>query len=538
MRTRPGLSPVTYLFAALIWLIFAIAAAAAPYAAMVIDARSGEVLHSRNADTPLHPASLTKMMTLYIAFDAVERGEIGLDTPVRISRNAAETPYAIGFRAGSSVPLRHLIRAAAIRSSNDAATAIAEALSGSEAAFARRMTATARALGMSRTTFRNAHGLTATGHMSTARDMTTMGRRLFYDFPEYYNIFSRRTADVGIATVRNTNRRLLNAYSGADGIKTGYTRAAGFNLVASAERGGERVIATVFGGESGAWRNARVAELLDMGFARAPSHVAVRRPERVDLAAAGGVPGGAARTIRPSGAVSRSIRPVGRPGGDPVLTVEMQDLIEEAVGVALLEPEADAAELVEPPRDAPVVADAAEPAEPAQDPAVLADAPAPTAPRPEPRAAAPVALAAAAPAPEPAAPPAPVVAAIAEPEITVDAVPAAAVAAPPEPSLPVVADLSAAAQEAPEMVTRVSTADGSRISAAQIGLYATEFAARRALLQAALADVSNLSGARRAVRHSPRGWAARFEGLTEGGAAQACARLGARGTDCEVLTAG
>ena len=176
---------------------------AAPYAAMVIDARTGEVLHSRNADARLHPASLTKMMTLYIAFEAIRLGEITLDTEVTISRNAAsEPPSRLGLQAGTRIRLRYLIRAAAVRSGNDAATAIGEAISGSEAAFARRMNRTAIALGMNRTTFRNAHGLTENGHLSTARDMTTMGRRLFYDYPQYYNLFSRRSADAGIATVR------------------------------------------------------------------------------------------------------------------------------------------------------------------------------------------------------------------------------------------------------------------------------------------------------------------------------------------------
>jgi D-alanyl-D-alanine carboxypeptidase len=248
-------------------------ARAAPYAAMVMDARTGEVLHSRNADTRLHPASLTKMMTLYIAFEAVRLGEIDLDTQVRISQNAAsEPPSKLGLRAGSTIRFRFLIRAAAIRSANDAATAIGEAISGSEAAFARRMNRTARALGMTRTTFRNAHGLTEDGHLSTARDMTMLGRRLVYDYPQYYNIFSRTEDNAGIAQIRNTNRAVLNAYAGADGIKTGYTRAAGFNLVASAQRGQERIIATVFGGRSAAWRNQRIMELLDMGFARAPSN--------------------------------------------------------------------------------------------------------------------------------------------------------------------------------------------------------------------------------------------------------------------------
>jgi D-alanyl-D-alanine carboxypeptidase len=236
---------------------------------MVIDARSGEVLHSRNADTKLHPASLTKMMTLYVVFDAVARGEISLDTPVRVSRFASREPASkLYLREGQRVKLRYLIRASAVKSANDAATAMAEAISGSEAAFADRMTRTARALGMNDTTFKNAHGLTQTGHMSTARDMTTLGRALFFHFPEYYNLFSRKSANAAGKTVHNTNRRLLAAYKGADGIKTGYTRAAGFNLVASAERGQERVIATVFGGNSGASRNARVAELLDMGFQR------------------------------------------------------------------------------------------------------------------------------------------------------------------------------------------------------------------------------------------------------------------------------
>ena len=155
---------------------------AAPYAAMVMDARSGKVLHAENADTRLHPASLTKMMTLYVVFEAVENGEISLDTKVRISKKAAsEPPSKLGLRSGQRIKLRYLIRAAAVKSANDAATALGEAIEGSEAAFARRMNRTAKALGMTRTTFKNAHGLTEKGHLSTARDMTILGRHLFYD---------------------------------------------------------------------------------------------------------------------------------------------------------------------------------------------------------------------------------------------------------------------------------------------------------------------------------------------------------------------
>ncbi len=311
-RTVPA--RMGFLLIAFLWLLsFApLQGMAAPYAAMVIDARTGEVLHSRNADTRLHPASLTKMMTLYIAFEAVRNGEITLDTQVRITKAAAaEPPSKLGLRTGQRIAFRYLIRAAAVKSANDAATAIGIALSGSEAAFARRMTRTAKAMGMSRTTFKNAHGLTESGHLSTARDMTTLGRHLLYDYPQYYNLFSRQSTNAGIKTVPNTNRRLLAAYRGADGIKTGYTRAAGFNLVASAKRKDERIIATVFGGKSGASRNARVAELLDMGFRRAPSRAPIRKPARPAYAGNAGL--GSAQVVAQAGPPKKSLRPVLRP---------------------------------------------------------------------------------------------------------------------------------------------------------------------------------------------------------------------------------
>ncbi|MGJ8612335.1 MAG: D-alanyl-D-alanine carboxypeptidase family protein [Octadecabacter sp.] len=314
---------------------------AAPYAAMVMDARTGEILHSRNADTQLHPASLTKMMTLYIAFQAIERGEISLDDTVTITPLAAnEPPSKLGLVAGQRIQFRYLVRAAGVKSANDAATAIGIALEGNEAAFARRMTATANAMGMTRTTFRNAHGLTEAGHLSTARDMTVLGRHMIYDYPQYYNIFSRMTTDAGVREVANTNRRFLAAYRGADGIKTGYTRAAGFNLVASAERGQERIIATMFGGSSTAQRNARVAELLDMGFARAPATANLNRPSPVGPQGSGNAnapaPGTTARTVRVNGLVSRSLRPVARSAPDQPAAVATQlvvaaDVIENTV---------------------------------------------------------------------------------------------------------------------------------------------------------------------------------------------------------------
>ena len=327
MKTR-GKQPVRWGLVAFatFWMlvIVPLSAAAAPYAAFVMDARNGEVLYSNNADARLHPASLTKMMTLYVVFEAIENGEIGLDDKVVISKHAAsEPPSKLGVRAGSSIALRYLIRAAAVKSANDAATALGEAIEGSEAQFARRMNRTAQALGMTRTTFKNAHGLTENGHLSTARDMSILGRHLFYDYPQYYNLFSRITTDAGVTSVSHTNRRLLEAYRGADGIKTGYTRAAGFNLTASAERGGERIIATVFGGQSTASRNAKVAELLDLGFSKAPTRVAVHRPARppymgklgtapVMIAKGEERPALAAKTVRLTSAAP-DIRPEQRP---------------------------------------------------------------------------------------------------------------------------------------------------------------------------------------------------------------------------------
>lgn len=337
-----GLARMGLLLMTIFWMVLTgTAVVAAPYAAMVMDARSGKVLHSRNADTRLHPASLTKMMTLYIVFEALRRGEITLETKVRVSKNAAaEPPSKLGLKAGQKIALKYLVRASAVKSANDAATAMGEAISGSEAAFARRMNRTAKALGMTRTTFKNAHGLTEAGHMSTARDMSILGRRLLFDYPQFYNLFSRRTTHAGVKTVNNTNTRLLNAYEGADGIKTGYTRAAGFNLVASAVRGNERVIATVFGGRSTASRNAKVAELLDLGFSRSPTRVAVRKP--VLPTYEDGRRGG--KTIRVVSAVKKSLRPRARPvqtvalvEKNPELTAVNSDALEDSVETALSE---------------------------------------------------------------------------------------------------------------------------------------------------------------------------------------------------------
>jgi len=289
-------------------------AQATPFAAVVMDARSGQILHAINHDTRLHPASLTKMMTLYVAFEAIQNGEVSLDTRVRVSRRAAtEVPSRLGLREGQTIALRYLIRAAALRSGNDAATAIAEAISGSVEGFAARMNRTAAAIGMTNTRFHNAHGLTASGHLSTARDMTILGRQLYFDYPQYYNIFSRRSEDAGIAQVRNTNSRFLDAYPGADGIKTGFTNAAGYNLTAMAERNGVRIIVTVFGGRSVMHRHEQVVQLMNRGFREAPARVALRRPSRpnysaVPQVASAGASSSASASSSDSRAAGRVIR--------------------------------------------------------------------------------------------------------------------------------------------------------------------------------------------------------------------------------------
>jgi D-alanyl-D-alanine carboxypeptidase len=238
------------------------------YAAFLQDADTGRVLLAVNADEPRYPASLTKMMTLYLAFEAMQRGRLKAGARIRVSRHAASMePSRLGLRAGSTIRARDAIMALVTKSANDAAVALAEYLAGdSEAAFARMMTRKARALGMTRTTFRNASGLPHPAQVTTARDMAVLSRALIRKFPERYAYFSAAAFEWRGRRIPNHNR-LLSDYDGADGIKTGYIRASGFNLAASAMRDGRRLIAVVFGGTTGAERDQQVMALLDRGFA-------------------------------------------------------------------------------------------------------------------------------------------------------------------------------------------------------------------------------------------------------------------------------
>jgi D-alanyl-D-alanine carboxypeptidase len=240
---------------------------AAKYASLVIDATSGKVLHSVDPDRQVYPASLTKIMTLYMLFDAIERHKVGMGTQLSVSRHAAgQAPSKLGLEPGDAISVREAILATVVKSANDVAVVIAEALAGSEHEFALAMTAKARQLGMSQTIFRNASGLPHKGQLTTARDMARLALALQRHFPQHYHFFANTEFDFRGETVR-THNKLLRSYDGADGIKTGYIRASGFNLVSSAKRDGRRLIGVVFGGISPTDRNRHMASLLDKGFA-------------------------------------------------------------------------------------------------------------------------------------------------------------------------------------------------------------------------------------------------------------------------------
>ncbi|MFC5385552.1 SPOR domain-containing protein [Aquamicrobium segne] len=236
--------------------------AAPKNAAIVIDANTGKTLYSSNANARRYPASLTKMMTLYLTFEALSKGKISKSTQVTFSANAAaEPPTKLGVRKGGSITVETAIRSMVTKSANDSSTAMAELLGGSEANFAKMMTAKARSLGMANTVFRNAHGLPNTGQFTTARDMATLGIALREHYPQYYSYFAERSFMYGKQRI-NGHNRLLGRIKGVDGIKTGYTRASGFNLVSSVSVDGRKLVAVVMGGSSGASRDNEMARLI------------------------------------------------------------------------------------------------------------------------------------------------------------------------------------------------------------------------------------------------------------------------------------
>lgn len=238
-------------------------AAAERRAALVVDAATGKTLYAKNADDRRFPASLTKMMTLYILFEEMQRGRISNETRFEVSAYASkQAPSKLGLRPGQTITALEAIRALVTKSANDAAMVVAENIGGSEAAFARRMTETARRIGMTNTVFRNPHGLPNPGQHTTARDLATLGLALQKRFPALYRHFSTASFTFRGRTHRNHNK-LLGRVQGVDGIKTGYIRASGFNLVTSVKRDGRQIVAVVLGGASGASRDKEMAGLVE-----------------------------------------------------------------------------------------------------------------------------------------------------------------------------------------------------------------------------------------------------------------------------------
>jgi D-alanyl-D-alanine carboxypeptidase len=269
-RTRKSILRCLLLAAGLtLWILVTPAHAqigSARYSSIVVDATSGDVLEEVNADQPRHPASLTKMMTLYLTFEALRDRRIALDQSVPVSPHAASMqPSKLGLLPGTHLTVEEAILGLVTKSANDAASALSELLGGSEDRFGQMMTLRARALGMSHSTFMNASGLPAPDQWTTARDLAILSRRLINDFPAYYGYFSTPSFAWHRQIIFNHDN-MLRTYPGADGLKTGYTEASGHNLVTSAVRGGVRLVGVVLGAGSNGERDIHMASLLDQGF--------------------------------------------------------------------------------------------------------------------------------------------------------------------------------------------------------------------------------------------------------------------------------
>jgi D-alanyl-D-alanine carboxypeptidase len=240
-----------------------------PYAAIVIDDKSGVVLHEASADEPRHPASLTKIMTLYLLFEQLEAGKLKLETPLPVTRKASlQNPTKLGLKSDQTIKVEDAILGLVTKSANDAAVVVAESVAGSEEEFAARMTLKARALGMSGTTYVNASGLPAEAQITTARDQALLGRAIQHRFPVYYRYFATPSFRYKGAEMRNHNN-LLGNVKGVDGIKTGYTDASGYNLTSSVRRDEKHIVAVVLGGKSNGARDARMRQLIEEHIVRA-----------------------------------------------------------------------------------------------------------------------------------------------------------------------------------------------------------------------------------------------------------------------------
>lgn len=310
------------------------------YAAIVTDARTGRMLIGANERALRHPASLTKIMTAYMVLEAVRDGRLRMNQRIVMTEEAASRPPSkLGIRPGTGITVQQALSAILTRSANDVAALLGEVLGGSEERFARMMTQRARELGMMDTVFRNASGLPDEAQVTTAHDMAILARRLILDFPEHYHLFGQERAQVAGTWLRNHNR-MLTSYEGADGIKTGFIRASGYNIVTSAVRGGHRLIVVVFGGQTWMERDEHAAELLDRAFAR------LGVPPRTETLMAAAPRPGVVGT-------ARAASPAARPAAQPARTA-----------TAAARPAAQ-----QPPRPAAASPAARSPARPAAQPA-------------------------------------------------------------------------------------------------------------------------------------------------------------------------
>ena len=262
-------------FLPVFWMI-CVSSAHAKYASFIINENTKRIYHNANADTRNYPASLTKIMTLYLVFDALKSKKISMNSKFKVSKRATrQPPSKLNLSAGSNITVKNAILALVTKSANDVATVIAENLGKSERNFAKLMTRKAKKLGMTRTTFRNASGLPNRGQLSTARDMATLGIAIRKNHPKFFKLF--KTKSFIYKGIKYTNHNnLLGSYSGTDGIKTGYTNASGFNLVASVERNGQRIIGVVFGGKKARSRDKHMVTLLNKYFKTSLSKPLVR----------------------------------------------------------------------------------------------------------------------------------------------------------------------------------------------------------------------------------------------------------------------
>ncbi len=279
-KARPLLIwPILALF-----LVLNLSLAAVPAVArsvnVLVDAKDGTVLRADGANALWYPASLTKMMTAFMVFEAAKAGEIHLSDKITVSANAAsQSPTKFGFKTGQKITIEQALTAMIVVSGNDAAVALAEAIGGSEEHFAQMMTATAHRIGMTRSEFRNASGLPNAGQVTTARDMAELAMHILESYPEHYHFFGKRSVTIAGRTQPSVNG-ILSSYQGADGMKTGFTCGSGYNLVASAKRNGRRLIGVVLGGSNRGERAALMTQLLNAGFQQASAE----RPKLRDMA--------------------------------------------------------------------------------------------------------------------------------------------------------------------------------------------------------------------------------------------------------------